>query len=389
MKNRKTLIGFVVIALLASFGVAAFALQTSAADLMTQSLERLEAAESGHAIVTFEIETPDESGTGTVELWGELDAGPNGEPAVRVEILDSSFGEMVGATAVTDGTNFWVYDPEANEVVYGTFEEMAELAAEKEANGEFEHDGFEGDFDPENFDGELPDIPENAEEAVNLMLEYFTAERAGRATIGNSNANVIRLVPIPEQMPDEIRAAGGLVNVWIRRGDTAPLGAEFVGSVVGSARMEVTTLDLDLNIDPEVFTFETPEGATEVHFSEVEREAWSAEGDAAPIDFELLNATAVPDGAILRETTTVRGAVVQRYGLADGASFSIAQGRGETAVPQDADAETVTVRGLEAVIYTDDSGTRTLLSWSEDGLNVWIGGDLTPEQAVEIAESLE
>ena len=387
MKNRKTVIGFIVIVLLASFGVAAFALQTSADELMTQSLERLEAAESGHAIVTFEIETPEQSGSGTVEMWAELEVGPHGEPAVRIELLDASFGEMAGATAVTDGNNFWVYNPEENEVVYGTFEEMVELAEEKEANGDFEHDGFEGDFDPENFDGEMPDIPQNAEEAVALLLEYFTAERAGRATIGNSNANVIRLVPIPEQMPDEVRAAGGLINVWIRRGDTAPLGAEYVGGVAGSATVEVTTLDLDLNIDPATFTFETPEGATEVHFSEVEHEEWSAE--SAPIDFELLNPTAVPDGAILRETTNVRGAVVQRYGLIDGASFTIAQGQGETAVPQDAQAETVTVRGAEAIIYTDDSGTRTLLSWSENGLNIWIGGDLTPEQAVEIAESLE
>lgn len=386
MNNRKTLIGLIVVVLLASFGVAAFALQTSAADLLTQSLERLEAAESGHAIVSFELETPEQRGSGTIELWGQLEAGPNGEPAVRLEVLDDSVGEMAGVTAVSDGTQFWLYHPAENQVIVGTFAEMEAMAAEKAENGDFDHDGFEGEFDTESFDGELPEIPENAEGAVALLLEYFNAERSGRANIGNSNANVVRLVPIPEQMPDEVRAAGGLVNVWVRRGDTAPLGAEYVGGALGTARMEVTMLDLDLNIDPSTFTFDIPEGAEVVHFSEVEREDYA--GEETAVEFEPLVATAVPDGAILDETLNIRGAIVQRYALVDGASFTIAQGQGELDAPQNAEIQTIPVRGSEATLFTDEAGSRTLLSWSENGFNFWIGGDLTAEQAVEIAESL-
>lgn len=381
MKNKKRVFGLLII-LLGIFGAAAFALQTSAADLLTQSLERLEAAQSGHAIVDVTMDSTEFSGSGTVEVWGQLEFGPNGEPAMRVEVLASSMPEMVGTTAVSDGTQFWLYNPAEYRVIVGTFEEVAEMAAEKAADSEYEHEAFE-------HEGELPDMPENAEEAVDLLLEYFNAERNGRANIGRNNANVVRLVPIPEQMPDEVRAAGGFVNVWIRRDDTAPLGAEYVEGAVGSARAEVSTLELDISIDPATFTFEIPEGAEVVHFSELEPERLSPDEADAAVDFALLEPTAVPDGAILRETTRISGAIVQRYGLADGASFTFAQGRGETAVPDNADVQTLTLRGVEATLYTDADQNRTLLLWSENGLNYWIGGDLTPEQAIDLAESLQ
>lgn len=385
MNNRRTLIGVITLVLLGTFGAVAFALQTSAADLLVQSLERIEAAESGHAVINFEADTPEESGSGIVEVWGQLDVGPNGEPAVRVEVLEASIGEMAGATAVTDGTQFWLYNPQDNQVIVGTFAEMAELAAEKHAEGEFDHE----DFDPDQFEGEMPDIPENAQEAVDMMLEYFTAERAGTTRIGEDNAIKVRLIPIPEQMPDEIRAVGGLINVYIRRGDTAPLGAEFVGSAIGSGRIDVSTLELDINVDPSVFTFEAPAGAEIIHFSELEPEQLSAEEAEAAVDFELLTPAAVPAGAELRETTNMRGAIVQRYSFADGRSFTVTQGEGETAVPQEAETQSITLRGVEARLYGDESGTRTLLSWNENGITFWIGGDLTADEAIAIADSLQ
>lgn len=397
MKNRKALIGLITILLLASLSVAAFAMQNSAADLLVQSIERLEAAESGHAVVTFELDTIEEDGTGTVEMWAQLNAGPNGEPAGRFEVLESSMEDVVGITAVSDGTQFWLYHPADNRVIVGTFDEVAERMAEKAAAHEaaaeenkFDFEDEMDEFDPED----LPKFPENAEEAVELLLEYFTAERAGRTQIGDSNARTVRLIPIPEQLPEEFRIAGGLVNVWVRPSDTAPLGAEYTGGAVGSAKVVATTLELDINIDPALFTFEIPEGAEVVTLAELEEmmeEAAEAAEAAADVEvtFEPLSPATLPTGATLRETVNVRGAVVERYNYVDGLSFTVAQGPGETAVPPNANAETITVRGLDAILYTDADGGRTLLVWQENGLNFAIGGDLTADQAVEIAESLE
>jgi hypothetical protein len=40
------------------------------------------------------------------------------------------------------------------------------------------------------------------------------------------------------------------------------------------------------------------------------------------------------------------------------------------------------------MLYQDDGGTRTLLTWSNGEVNVWIGGDLLAETAIKIANSL-
>jgi hypothetical protein len=52
-------------------------------------------------------------------------------------------------------------------------------------------------------------------------------------------------------------------------------------------------------------------------------------------------------------------------------------------------SETVTVRGIEGRLFTNDTETRSLLAWNEDSISYLIGGDLTPEQALAIAESLQ
>jgi hypothetical protein len=58
--------------------------------------------------------------------------------------------------------------------------------------------------------------------------------------------------------------------------------------------------------------------------------------------------------------------------------------------PEGASApEDVTVRGVEGTLFTNSEATRTLLAWSEGDIFLLIGGDLSPEQALAIAESLQ
>ena len=53
------------------------------------------------------------------------------------------------------------------------------------------------------------------------------------------------------------------------------------------------------------------------------------------------------------------------------------------------DAETVDVRGVSGKLFVDEEGNRVLLTWEENGLLYVIAGDLTPEQAHLLAESLQ
>jgi outer membrane lipoprotein-sorting protein len=370
---------FAVVALIA----VVMMVRASADDLLHQSARLLADATDGHAVLSFEFTAPEKSGSGTVEVWGRKEASPNGEPAFHMEILAASGegAESVGSIAVSDGTQVWFYRPVINTVYVGTVEEMK--ARMKEGHGE----ELTGHDLPDYDEAEMPQTPE---EAVDKLLEYFTAERAGTT----ETANQLRLVPIPEQMPDEFRANGGLLDIWLRIDDSAPLGVEFSGAAVGSGKITASVLELRKAGEPpifadDVFTFDIPEGSEVIPLADLEPPSLSLEEASEVAAFDVLAPDYLPAAARLEGINEVRGAVVQRYRLPDGASFTIAQGADSAArTPEGADGEAVTVRGLTGTLYQDDGGTRTLLTWNDGKVTVWIGGDLTAETAIKIANSL-
>ncbi|WP_420628779.1 DUF4367 domain-containing protein [Candidatus Leptofilum sp.] len=394
MQKRRRLLSILlalVVLAVTAVAIGAFVIPT-AEDLLVQSLETSQTITDGHAIVELSVDIPEQAMSGTVEAWGRLNAGPNGEPAFRVEVLTANEAELIGTIAVSDGTQFWLWNPTENVVLTGQFEEMYARLAEEMAGAE-EFAGHEFDHDLDEYESEFDeaDIPETPEEAVAKLLEYFTAERAGSDVIGNTDVNTVRLIPIPEQMPEEVRAAGGLLNVWLRDGDSAPVGIEYVGGALGSGVARATFLEINQGIDDAVFTFTIPEGATVIDAADLELPDYDELEEAAAVepDFDLLAPTSLPNEATLRETTNVGGAIVERYGLPNGRSFTIAQGRTDVNLTPDEGGESVTVRGVTGTLYTDAANGRTLLNWSEGDIQYWIGGDLTGEEALAIAESLQ
>jgi hypothetical protein len=378
MRNRKLTLALIVVLLLSSLALAAYATQPSPKDLLTQAIETTKAITDGHAIVEFNVTAPQMSASGAMEIWGKLNAGPNGEPAFRAEVLASDSPEMVGATAVTDGSQFWLWQPAQNKVLTGTAEEMAAFLAEQMAEQEFDHN-FERDHSDKT-----AEMPATAEEAVAKLLEYFTAERNGSAAIAGVNATGLRLIPIPAQMPEEIRAAGGYLQLHLRPDDSALLSLAYVGGAMGSGSATATLLELNQGIDNGRFTFTIPEGAEVIRLADLQPEQLTAE----QADILALTPTDLPADARFLGATEVRGAIVQSYARTNG-GFSVAQGPA-TAVPaRDADAEIVTVRGVAGTLYRDDDGTQSLLTWSEGETTYWVGGSLTPAEAQTIAESLK
>lgn len=388
MPNRKALL----LILLAIFMVAGSAMTLtaltlpSAQSLLTQSLERVQEVADGHLIAEFEFDAPQQTGQGTVEVWGQANAGPDGQPAFRLTVLNASEPELAGLTVVSDGDQFWLYRPADNKVVTGQWDDLKEWMAGRAAAYEHDHawEDWERDM-PHDFDPRSVEFPQTAEEAVAKLLEYVAASRSGTVEIGEQQAYVIRLVPIAEQMPDEIRAAGGYLNVWVRAEDSAPLGLEYVQGVPGSFRLAAVSLTLNQGVDESVFTFAIPDGTEVVPFDEWE---WPAKEETA-VAFEPLTPAELPAGAVLVDTATVRGAVVARYRL-DEADFYIAQGppqaapdlfRGEL-------GETIVLRDQEAILYQEADGDRLLLTWRENDVVFWVGGQLSRDQVVALAESL-
>jgi outer membrane lipoprotein-sorting protein len=406
--NRRTLVIVLTIMLtLASVSIVAARIIPDADELLARSIETLETIEDGHAVVEVTAEIPqemlDQAGrelpvdalNGTFEVWAKKNVGANGEPAVRLEVLDAAKPELIGLTAVSDGTQFWIYDPGRNVVVVGQAEDMMAVLAQHMAEHEGEFEGFEGRgdaFDPNSEDfADTADFPETPEEAVAKFLEYFTAERNGSEDMAGSEAYRIRLVPIPEQMPEEVRLAGGFVNVWLRTSDQLPVSFEYAEGTAGYARVTATVAEINTGLDEAIFTFAIPEGVEIVQATDLIAAMEAAQEPAEAVEFEALSPTDVPDSAVAEEPARMGGAVVQRFNLADGQSFFIAQGQGfPIEAPEDATSnEFVTVRGVEGTLFSNDDGTRALLTWQEGEITFLIGGDISPEQALAIAESLE
>ena len=380
MRNRKIYIVLAIVVLIASVALVAFALQPSAKDLMLQAIETMQTTTDGHAVATFSMTTPEKNATGTLEVWGKFSEDPETPPSFRVEVLDASEADMVGLTAVSDGNNFWMYDPTEHKVLVTTAEEAADMMAERMEGKDFE------DFEHEEFDHEDVDHPETPEEAVDKLLEYFTAERIADQQIGDTNAHGLRLIPIPEQMPDEVRAAGGFIRAYVRPEDGAPLSVEYAEGMMGSGSATATLLEINQGVDDSLFTFAIPEGAEIVTLEDLKPEELTAE-EAAELD--ILSPASLPEDASYVGTTNMRGAIVQRFNRADGSSFTVSQGpanavseRGDTGVP-------VTVRGIEGTLFTSDEGDQALLTWSDGATTFWVGGNVSGDEAIAIAESLE
>ncbi len=390
--TRKRKLIFPLGALLAAIALAAVVMmvRANADQLLHEAANVMDQAVEGHAVLNFVFDTPEESGSGTVEVWGRKDAGPNGEPAFHIELLEAGADkqDMIGAAAVSNGNEVWFWRPDKNTVYVGTVEEMKARMAEG-------HDQELTGYDLPDYNEE--DMPQTPDEAVDKLLEYFTAEMMTPVELKAGMAEQIRLVPIPEQMPDEFRANGGFFTVWLLQSNSAPLGVEFSDAAVGSGKVIAEKLELnlpgdpdnDLVIDDTIFTFTIPAGADVVPLAELEPPELSLEEATAVAEFDLLVPDSLPLAARLEGINEVRGAIVQRYRLPDGDSFTIAQGQADAAnTPEGAEGEAISVRGQQGTLYEDESGTRSLLTWDEGGLKIWIGGDLTAAEALEIANAL-
>ena len=155
--------------------------------------------------------------------------------------------------------------------------------------------------------------------------------------------------------------------------------------------VRVTALELEINqgVDEALFTFEIPADVEVVGFADMKPESLTLDEAAASVEFEFLTPDVVPDGATLVDVLNVRGAIVQRYTLTDGGSFSIAQGQADETPKPSTEEQAVEVRGEAGSLFVSEDGKRVLLTWSEGDVFFYVAGDITADQALEIAKSLK
>jgi outer membrane lipoprotein-sorting protein len=371
-RNIWLLAGFVI--LIVALGSAFVAMQPSARDILVQTLETSKTVTDAHAVLDVSMDTPEENASATLEVWGRHEE--DGLGAFRLEVLETDREEAAGAVVVSDGEIIWAYSPAKGKVFVGTIEEAKAAMKEKQPL----HD----EFDKEEFDH-----PENSEEAVDKLLEYFEAEKSGSETVAGGEAYLLELKPIPEQMPEEYAAVGGLVNLWIDKSRNTPLAAAYTGGSMGEVSVTAVELEINAGVDEALFSFEIPDGVEVIRFADLEPKSLSLDEAAASAEFEVLTPEETPEGATLVDVLDVRGAIVQRYNLPDGGSFSIAQGESDESPKPSTEEQAIEVRGVAGSLFVSEDGDRVLLTWSEGDLHFYIAGDLTSEQALAMAESLK
>ena len=328
----------------------------------------------GTRLFSINVDSPEEKASATVEIWGvHAEDGPG---AFRLEVLETDKEEAVGAVIVSDGETVWAYSPAKGTVFTGTAEEAKAAMEEKQPMRE--------EFDMEEFEH-----PENAEEAVEKLLEYFEAERTGTETIADANAYQLELKPIPEQMPAEYTAVGGLLNLWIDQSRSVPLAVAYTGGSMGEVSITALELEVNQGVDEALFTFEIPDGVEVVGFADMKPESITLDEAAASAEFEVLTPDVVPDGATLIDVLNVKGVIVQQYTLPDGGSFSIAQGQTDEAKKPSTEEQAVEVRGVAGSLFASEENDKVLLSWTDGEVSFYVAGNITAEQALEIAESLK
>jgi len=374
MKKRNVwlIVGGVII--LAALVSAFVIMQPTAKDILTQTLETLKTIENGHVVVNISVNSPEDKASATVEMWGmHSEEGPG---AFRLEVLETDKEEAVGAVIVSDGKTVWAYMPVKNTVLTGTVEE-AKAAMEKKQPMR------------EKFDMEEFDRPENAQEAVDKLLEYFEVKRTGSDTVANSNAYTLELKPIPEQMPAEYKAVGGLVNLWIDKDRSLPLAAAYMGGSMAEVRITALELEVNQGVDEALFSFEIPEGVEVMGFADMKPESITLDEAAASVDFEILMPGTLPTAATLVNVFEAKGMIVQQYSLPQGGSFSISQGKTEEVKKPSTMEQAVEVRGVAGSLFVSEEHDKVALSWTEGEVSFFIAGSITPEQALKIAESLK
>jgi len=349
-------------------------LQPSAKEILTQTIEISKTIDNGHAVVNINVDSPEEKFSAKVEVWGRHD--DDGPGAFRLEVLETDKEDAVGAVIVSDGETVWAYSPSKNKVFTGSAQEAKAAMEEKEPM----HD---------KFDREEYEHPENAEEAVDKLLEYFDAKKTGTEIISDANAYQIELKPIPEQMPAEYTAAGGLLNLWVDQSRSVPLALSYTGGRMGE--VSITALELEINqaMDEALFSFKIPAGAEVVGFADMKPESISLDEAVASADFEVLTPDITPEGATLVDVLNVKGMIVQQYTLPEVGSFTIAQGQMDDVKKPSTEEQAVDVRGVEGSLFSSEDGSKVALSWAEGEISFYIAGSITAEQALEIAESLK
>jgi outer membrane lipoprotein-sorting protein len=356
-----------------SLALAGCGQKITAEEIVARVRETVETTEDAHAVISADLDAQGIQMSVTAEVWEKA---PN---KVRIEVLEASQPDLVGMAVVSDGEQGWAYNPERNRVMVGPVADI-----------------------------ETP-IPQEMlvelQEMIQRVLDASNVELVGEETLGDRDTYKLALSP-REDEPQPLFPGGGTATLWVDKEQWFVLKATYEGGTFGQGTMQVRQFELNAGLADDLFHFDIPEGAEITDVEAQQPVPLSLDEARAQASFPLLVPGYVPEDATLVEVFRVGGSFVLRYDHSPQVSFAIVQGDeiddllplGEMspdAAPYATVAGTmqdVEVRGYQGMAIT--TGTEgeegnTLLSWTENGVTVTVGGRISLDEALKVAESLQ
>lgn len=328
----------------------------TAEEIVAKMRETMENTQDAHAVVTGSINAQGIELTAKAEIWEKA---PN---QVRVEVLEASPGRFAGMTLVSDGQQGWVYDPQQNEVTVGPV----------------------GDL-------ELP-LPQemltSLQDVIQEMLDVSDVELVGEETVTTRKAYKLT-VRAKEDAGEMLFPGNGTATLWVDQEQWFVLKATYEAGAFGLASMEIQSFELNPGLLDDLFHLEVPEGATVREVQDQEPVPLTLDEAKAMADFSLLVPEYVPGDATLVEVLRVGDSFVLHYDHSPQVSFTVMQGRDVTSPLPLAQMRDLTVRGQTAYAVAGENGSNAFLFWTEDGVTITVAGNISLDQAAEIAESLK
>ncbi len=288
-----------------------------------------------------------------IEVWEKK---PN---KLRAEVLEASDLELAGAIYVTDGQQFWTYQPSQNEVVFGEI----------------------GPDEPSSFQ----EVIQRTEDLIRQALDATEVKLVGEEDVAGVATYKLELTP--RENDEKFLPAGSQVTLWVDQERWVVLQAHFSGGIAGEGRMRVRSFELNTGIADDRFQFTIPESAKVTRAEDKRPKHLTLDEARAQADF-LLVPTYVPEGVTLVDVLTMGEAFILHYDHST-SSFSIIQGPsdGVREAPTGQKTE-VTVRGQTASLITDGLGN-SFLTWVEDGITITIAGRISQDEILKVAGSLQ
>jgi outer membrane lipoprotein-sorting protein len=351
---KRWLVGLSVLVMV-SLLLGACQSQPSVEDIVARMKEVEASTDDAHGVLEVSIHARGMDQEMVVEVW---EKGPS---KTRADVLESSMPEYEGSVVVSDGEQVFLYLPEENKVV-----------VEEIGPGE-------------------PTGPRYAIEIMEEVIQYVADTSEGRLVGEEEVAGVPTYILefTPKEGDESFLPAGSAATLWVDQDRWVVLQAHLIGDALGEGWMRVRSFEVNTGLGDELFTFDVPEGV-EVETAE-DREPVYLTLDEARAEAEfLLVPDYVPEGATLVEVFKVGDAYVLYYDHQTDMSFTIVQGPASSPddVPLGKSSE-VTVRGQAGTLITNEVSGNVFLTWEEGEVNITIAGQLSADEILRVAESLQ